>query len=83
MKKIKKPKRIVIGDDYLKIQRKLNREIELERNGGRWIAVDRPHKNKKMYDRRRDRHVTFDDGSASFFVCADKNYMPVKSTWRG
>ena len=79
MKKIKKPKRIVIGDDYLKIQRKLNREIELERNGGRWVAVDRPHKNKKMYNRKRDRHVTFDDSSASFFcVRTAKYYMPVK-----
>lgn len=44
MKKIKKQKTI-IGDDYIKIQKKINREIELERNGGRWIAVNRPWKN--------------------------------------
>ncbi len=59
MKKLKKQK-MRIGDDYLKIQRKLNREIELERNGGRWIAVDRPWKNKKAYDRKRDRKIQFD-----------------------
>ena len=34
-KKNKKLKPITIGEDYLKIQRKLSREIELERNGGR------------------------------------------------
>lgn len=27
--------------------KKANRELELERNGGRWAAVDRPHKNGK------------------------------------
>ena len=51
-KKIKKLKPITIGEDYLKIQRKLSREIELERNGGRWISVNRPHKSKKDYNRK-------------------------------
>ena len=51
-----KKKPIIIGEDYIKIQRKLNREIELERNGGRWIAVNRTHKSKKDYDRKRDRN---------------------------
>ena len=50
-----------IGDDYLKIQKKLNREIELERNGGRWIAIDRPHKNKKIYNRKRDKKIKYDN----------------------
>ena len=36
-----KKKPIIIGEDYIKIQRKLNREIELERNGGRWIEIGR------------------------------------------
>ena len=49
-----KKKPIIIGEDYIKIQRKLNREIELERNGGRWIAVNRTHKSKKDYDRKRE-----------------------------
>lgn len=35
-------------DDYIKACRKASREIELERNGGRWIAKDRPHKSKKQ-----------------------------------
>lgn len=50
----------ITTEDYLNAQRKASRELELERNGGRWIAVDRPHKNKKHYDRKRDRRVDLD-----------------------
>lgn len=39
----------------IKALKKANREIELERNGGRWIAINRPHKNLKKYDRKRDK----------------------------
>ena len=67
MKKIKK-QNMTIGDDYIKIQRKINREIELERNGGRWIAVDRPWKNKKAYDRKRDKKINFDNLPLFFFL---------------
>lgn len=42
---------------YIKACRKAEREIELERNGMRWISIDRPHKNKKKYDRKRDKRV--------------------------
>lgn len=66
MKKIKKQK-MRIGDDYLKIQRKISREIELERNGGHWIAVDRPWQNKKAYNRKRDRKIV--DDNPSLFLC--------------
>ena len=62
-----KKKPIIIGEDYIKIQRKLNREIELERNGGRWVAVNRTHKSKKDYDRKRDKKVNLDDSYLSFF----------------
>ena len=61
-----KKKPIIIGEDYIKIQRKLNREIELERNGGRWVAVNRTHKSKKYYDRKRDKKVNLDDSYLSF-----------------
>lgn len=69
MKKKRKIKPIVIGDDYLKIQRKLNRELELERNGGRWISINRVHKSKKAYDRKRDKKVKMDDSCLSFLPC--------------
>lgn len=53
----KKNKKMVIGgiEDYIKANRKASREIEMQMNGGRWVAKDRPHKNKKMYDRKRDK----------------------------
>ena len=42
-------------DEYIKANKKLAREEELARNGGRWVAKDRPHKNLKRYDRKRDK----------------------------
>lgn len=52
----KKSKKMVIGiDEYIKVNKKLAREEELLRNGGRWVAKDRPHKNLKKYDRKRDK----------------------------
>lgn len=56
----KKKKKTSSFEDYIKANKKINREIELERNGGRWIAINRPHKNKKKYDRKRDRQVNLD-----------------------
>ena len=57
----KKLKKITFGlDDYIKANKALSRLEELERNGGRWVAVDRPHKNKKKYDRKRDRKIDSD-----------------------
>lgn len=40
-------------EDYVRINKALARKEELERNGGRWIAVDRPHRNRKKYDRKK------------------------------
>ena len=48
----KKKKKNLIDEDCIKAFRKANREIEMERNGGRWIAIDRPHRNKKKYHRK-------------------------------
>lgn len=49
-----------IKNDAIKAFRKANREIEMEKNGMRWIAIDRPHKNKKKYNRKRDKRVILD-----------------------
>lgn len=59
--KRKKNKTSFTFDDYVKVNKSLNRLEELEKNGGRWKAIDRPHKNKKKYDRKRDRHTPIDD----------------------
>ena len=56
MKKVKKQKKMTIGvEDYIKVNKKVSRELELQMNGGRWVAKDRPHKNLKKYDRKRDK----------------------------
>lgn len=45
-------------DKVLSAFKKANREIEFERNGGgHWVAKTRPHKNKRKYDRKRDRSI--------------------------
>ena len=55
MKKMKKQNMSIGIEDYIKANKKLAREEELQRNGGRWVAKDRPHKNLKKYDRKRDK----------------------------
>ena len=54
MKRLKKQKMSIGIEDYIKANKKLAREEELQRNGGRWVAKDRPHKNLKKYDRKRE-----------------------------
>ena len=70
----KKKKKNNIQEDVIKAMRKANREIELERNGGRWIAINRPHKNKKKYDRKRDSKVDLE--SLYFFFTKNKQFIP-------
>lgn len=67
----KRSKKIAV-DDYIKINKAINRLEELERNGGRWVAVNRPHKNKKKYDRKRDRRI---DLSLSFLF--QSKFLPI------
>lgn len=56
-KKNKNKKKISFGEeDYIKANKKLAREEEYSWHIG-WVAVDRPHKNKKLYNRKRDRKI--------------------------
>ena len=42
--------------DVIKAINKANREISFERNGGgHFVAKTCPHKNKKAYDRKKDK----------------------------
>lgn len=51
-------KKKTLQDDVIKAFKKANRELQFERNGGgQFVAVNRPHKNKKKYDRKRDKKV--------------------------
>ena len=52
--------------DYLKSNRKGSREAELMISPG-WVAKDRPHKNRKMYYRDREKRNWKDDNSNSVF----------------
>ena len=45
---------------FLKAFRKANREIELERNQGKWVSTHQVWKNKKKYNRKRDRKFNTD-----------------------
>lgn len=55
-----KKKKLSEKDMMLKAFRKANREIELERNGGHWTATTQTWKNKKAYNRKRDRKIDSD-----------------------
>lgn len=60
------------NDDVIKALHRAEREIQFERNGygHPWIAIDRPHKNKKQYDRKRDRkNFKYDSDGLIFFLC--------------
>lgn len=65
---MKKKKQKTSFEDVIKAFKKANREIELERNGWHWIAMDRTHKNKKLYNRKGDRNIKLDDSYLSFFL---------------
>ena len=45
---------------FLKAFKKANREIEMERNDGKWVATHRIWQNKKVYNRKRDRKCNTD-----------------------
>lgn len=57
-----------LNDDVIKAFKKANRELQFERNGGgQFVSVNRPHKNKKKYDRKRDKK-NFDFDLSLFFI---------------
>ena len=60
MKKSKRTK----SNDPKKILRMISRDLELERNDGKWVSSDRAWRNKKKYDRKRSKK---DLDSLSFF----------------
>ena len=69
-----KKKKLSEKDMMLKAFRKANREIELERNGGHWTATTQTWKNKKAYNRKRDRKID-SDGLFDFYIYTQVNYL--------
>ena len=56
------------SNDPVKILRMISRNDEFERNGGgQWVAVNRIHKDKSKYDRKRNKKELKDDFN-SFFI---------------
>lgn len=51
----KKRKKLSQEEIFLKAFKKANREIEMERNDGKWVCTHQVWKNKKAYNRKRDR----------------------------
>lgn len=63
MKKSKRTK----SNDLAKILRMISRDEELERNDGKWVAMNRVFKDKKKYDRKKmKKDLRGDLGSLSF-----------------
>ena len=76
-----KKKKLSEKDMMLKAFRKANREIELERNGGHWTATTQTWKNKKAYNRKRDRkNFNYDSDGLCFlfniFFCEYIRFGP-------
>ena len=59
---------------FLKAFRKANREIELQRNDGKWVSTHRVWKNKKKYDRKRDGKVNPNHLSFLYFIFTKINH---------
>lgn len=57
-------------NDVVKALRRAERELQLERNGydHPWVAMTITHKNKKAYDRKRDRKNFNYDSDGLFFL---------------
>lgn len=54
--KRKKTKQEQHIQDHIKALHIVGREDQFERNGGgQWVAMNRPHKNKKKYDRKQSK----------------------------
>ena len=56
-----KKKKPIVSDDVVKALNRANRELEFERNGGgQFVSINKIHKNKKKYDRKREKKIDFD-----------------------
>ena len=67
-KKMKKSKQTKSNEQF-KILRMISRDLELERNDGKFVSVTRTFKNKKKYNRNdKKRELRKDLGSLYCFI---------------
>ena len=65
MKKSKQTK----SNEQFKILRMISRDLELERNDGKFVSITRPFKNKKKYNRNdKKRELRKNLGSLYCFI---------------
>ena len=64
MKKSKPTK----SNDLNKILRQISRDMELERNDGKWVAMNRTYRDKKKYNRKDKKEELRKDLSSIFFL---------------
>ena len=70
-------------NDVVKALRRAERELQLERNGydHPWVAMTITHKNKKAYDRKRDRKNFNYDSDGLFFFHFKSNMVTKTYTY--
>ena len=71
----KRRKKLSEEEIFLKAFKKANREIEMERNDGKWVCTHRVWKNKKAYNRKRDRKID-SDGLFYLFISICFKHFP-------
>jgi hypothetical protein len=65
MKKSKPTK----STEQYKILRMISRDEELERNQGKWVAMNRVFKDKSKYNRKDKKKELRNDLNSYFFLC--------------
>lgn len=74
------------NDGYMKSIKKADRELDYELNGPGWKAGDKPHKNQKKYDRKRDNNVDINETSEvteTVYTKEDINKMILEKKYNG
>ena len=66
-----KKSKLTKSNDPAKILRMISRDEELERNDGKWIAMNRPFKNKKKYCRKNNKVDLGNENLGSVFQLVD------------
>lgn len=70
MRPAKKTRKANKQQDQMLALRIFGRNEQFERNGGgQWVAVNRPHRNKKKYDRKQIRKEDRKNLPFSIFIC--------------
>lgn len=71
--KLSKPTK---SNEQYKILRMISRNEELERNQGKWVAMNRAFKNKKKYNRKDKKKELRKNLNSYFFIQDNHPYLP-------